>query len=701
MRKIRSIIQSVCMVGGLIGLLMGSGGSLVHAAQNKPGNPVVSGSGVTTWDCIYFGHFWQNDTNLDGVADEKDEKEPIKWRVLSVDGDDAFLLADQVLYVMGDTDDQETIPEWKENPIRTWLNDTFYQSAFSNVEQTAILSQKNDGVTDNVYIPSQTEMITTKYGFSGDMDADVSRIARMTNYAQNRIYIDWTWEYKPAQCYYLRTFHWSDMYSSMVPNEIMQAGNVTDGDGAYYIAFHGVRPVIHVDLSKGGWTNAGEISATTMGTQVSGNYHYFIDNGESVILSYDGKEKEITIPDTLGGYPVRYVNSLKKYYDWENEDSQEEYEGENTVTESIIFPDSVWGIGALEVENLKKVTWGKNIEVIGCNAFCACKQLANITLPDTVKYIGTSAFQMCSGLKEIVVPDSVVHIGVESESGVFELCRNLEKVTLSKSLTEIPDNMFSQCEKLHELVIPNSVVKIGDYAFSGCDSLRTITVSESVKEIGEEAFSLIDNDNFYLVVKKGSETEKFAIRNKLPYAYAVGGTIYNKPETADDDTDDEEDDDENYIPVIPSITGSVQNGQTQMASQAAKPATSDNVNTNATIGTQITNAKLTYQVTNNTQGKQEVAFVGTTNKKAVRVIVPSTITNNGVSYRVTSISNKALLNCKKLKKITIQSKTLTQKFFSKKVFKKLGKNITISVPKSCKKKYTKWLKKAGFKGKVK
>ena len=33
-------------------------------------------------------------------------------------------------------------------------------------------------------------------------------------------------------------------------------------------------------------------------------------------------------------------------------------------------------------------------------------------------------------------------------------------------------------------------------------------------------------------------------------------------------------------------------------------------------------------------------------------------------------------------------------------WEKLGKNITISVPKSCKKKYTKWLKKAGFKGKV-
>ena len=54
-------------------------------------NPTIS-NGVTTWDCIYFGNYWQNDTNGDGKADQNDQKEPIKWRVLSVNGNDAFLL---------------------------------------------------------------------------------------------------------------------------------------------------------------------------------------------------------------------------------------------------------------------------------------------------------------------------------------------------------------------------------------------------------------------------------------------------------------------------------------------------------------------------------------------------------------------------------------------------------------------------------
>ena len=60
-------------------------------------NPTTDGNGVTTWDCIYFGNYWQNDTNGDGKADQNDQKEPIKWRVLSVNGNDAFLLADKNL----------------------------------------------------------------------------------------------------------------------------------------------------------------------------------------------------------------------------------------------------------------------------------------------------------------------------------------------------------------------------------------------------------------------------------------------------------------------------------------------------------------------------------------------------------------------------------------------------------------------------
>ena len=51
----------------------------------------------STWDCIWFGNYWQEDTNGDRIVNESDDKQPIKWRILSVDGDDAFLLSDKYI----------------------------------------------------------------------------------------------------------------------------------------------------------------------------------------------------------------------------------------------------------------------------------------------------------------------------------------------------------------------------------------------------------------------------------------------------------------------------------------------------------------------------------------------------------------------------------------------------------------------------
>ena len=54
---------------------------------------------VTTWDSVTFGSYWQEDTNQDGKVDQKDAKQPIKWRVLSVNGDDMYLLSEKNLDV--------------------------------------------------------------------------------------------------------------------------------------------------------------------------------------------------------------------------------------------------------------------------------------------------------------------------------------------------------------------------------------------------------------------------------------------------------------------------------------------------------------------------------------------------------------------------------------------------------------------------
>ena len=112
-------------------------------------NPTIS-NGVTTWDCIYFGNYYQSNSST---------KEPIKWRVLSVNGNDAFLLADQNLDAKP-YNEEDTDVTWATCTLRTWLNDAFLNTAFTSAEQAAI---KNTTVVndDNPYYGTEGGENTT------------------------------------------------------------------------------------------------------------------------------------------------------------------------------------------------------------------------------------------------------------------------------------------------------------------------------------------------------------------------------------------------------------------------------------------------------------------------------------------------------------------------------------------------------------
>ncbi len=163
-----------------------------------------------TWDCVYFGHYWQSDTNDDGIADREDAKEPILWRVLSVDGDDAFLIANRNLDVKHYDEDESEVT-WETSTMRSWLNgyngdanqcgrdytdDNFLDTAFSPSEQAAIRetnvnnrdnwvynTEGGNDTTDKVYLLSLIEAITKEYGFYPSIDAHKGlRRAKDTDY---------------------------------------------------------------------------------------------------------------------------------------------------------------------------------------------------------------------------------------------------------------------------------------------------------------------------------------------------------------------------------------------------------------------------------------------------------------------------------------------------------------------------------------
>ena len=245
-------------------------------------NPTISND-VTTWDCIYFGNYWQNDTNGDGKADENDKKQPIKWRVLSVDGNDAFLLADQNLYTM--TNDGEYDVEtgtsdetWAACASRTWLNDTFLNTAFTSAEQAAIKNTTvvNDdnpycgtegGVDtiDKVYLLSISEASNTAYGFNGEFGVrSETRVATNTAYVAGK---DLGFEEDSISAAGEADYWWlrSPGNNSRFPctSIVWSSGSGSFDGEANFIGRESIRPALHLDLSSSTlWSYAGKVTAS-------------------------------------------------------------------------------------------------------------------------------------------------------------------------------------------------------------------------------------------------------------------------------------------------------------------------------------------------------------------------------------------------------------------------------------------------------
>ena len=237
-------------------------------------NPTISND-VTTWDCIYFGNYWQNDTNGDGKADQNDKKQPIKWRVLSVNGSDAFLLADQNLDVKP-YNEEYTDVTWATCTLRTWLNDTFFNTAFTSAEQAVIKNTKvvNDdnpyydteggvNTTDKVYLLSIAEASNTVYGFNGKFRTESeTRVAKNTAYVAGE-----------SDCWWLRSPGGNSDSASFVGYYGLGFGagyavKDTDDDAGYWVdddtdTANRVRPALHLNLSSSAlWSYAGKVTAS-------------------------------------------------------------------------------------------------------------------------------------------------------------------------------------------------------------------------------------------------------------------------------------------------------------------------------------------------------------------------------------------------------------------------------------------------------
>lgn len=248
----------------IVGILPIGNVSSALAEDGELKNPTIDENGVTTWDCVWFGSYLQSDTNQDGTVDEKDNREPIKWRVLSVEGNDAFLMADRNLDMQKfDEDGRNDSITWENCALRTWLNDTFLNKAFTETEQSAIIKTTVDTTgsqlittEDNVYLLAYDEVRKKAYGFTGTAgSAGKTGEAKNTEYVKQSITTNEIEGYEGNGSWWLRSKNVNDLCADFVN---YQGKIVYDT----FISDYGVRPVLHLNLSSAScWESAGTVSS--------------------------------------------------------------------------------------------------------------------------------------------------------------------------------------------------------------------------------------------------------------------------------------------------------------------------------------------------------------------------------------------------------------------------------------------------------
>ena len=274
-------------------------------------------------------------------------------------------------------------------------------------------------------------------------------------------------------------------------------------------------------------------------------YTYTVTDGEATIVSVDNSiSGDVTVPSTLGGYPVTCIDSFA-FFRFKN-------------IASVTIPNGVTSIGMNAFSgcsSLASVTIPNSVTSIGMDAFSSCSSLVSITIPNSVTSIGPLAFRGCDSLKAIVIPNSVISIG----SHAFSLCNKLESITVPSSVTSIGVEAFVDTPYYNNLnnwengvlYINNHLIKaketisgsyevkqgtltIAESAFSDCSSITSITIPNSVGTICERAF--YNCAGFKDVYYAGSESDRKAITIYDLNSFLTNATWHYASSSDKDDT---------------------------------------------------------------------------------------------------------------------------------------------------------------------
>lgn len=406
--------------------------------------------------------------------------------------------------------------------------------------------------------------------------------------------------------------------------------------------------------------------------------------------------------------------------------------------------------------------------------FSNCSNLSSVILSDGITSVGTGAFKETPALKELVIPDSVKTLsslfiddsGIEKltvpflgedgrclwhaqlsnlkqvtvKSGkigaeVFEGCKNLEKVEIGDSVTEIAERAFGDCPKLKKITVPSGVKRIGIHALG----MKLTKVADKTRPgvYYISAVPYFPKEKFQLYGYVSTAAEEYAKKTEGIQFNSLGGKLSGPNVYLSAGSVSYNGSARTPVPVVKA-------GNTALKKDVDYTVT---YKKNRNIGTAqviikgkgkysgtvtktfkitlaknalITVNKVKYKVTGvATNGKGTVSVNGVTDKTARTTLnIGATVKIGGVTYRITSIGTsafagaarlrsvkmganittigaKAFLNCKALSNMEISTKSLSMNRTGNSAFKGIKFNCTVKVPKQKNSLYKKILRAKG------
>lgn len=212
---------------------------------------------------------------------------------------------------------------------------------------------------------------------------------------------------------------------------------------------------------------------------------------------------------------------------------------DNATMPEIVIPDEYEGkkvtgiddFAIVNLENVTKITIGKNVSEIGLWALENNKKLTAIEVDEENEYfcdvdgvlftkdMKTLLFYpMARDVTEIKdeAGNTVKHIAYEIPEGVecvrtkaFYKCSDIRELTLPSTLKTVEEKAFFRLG-ISEITLPETLQTIGKDAFA-YTGLKTIDIPANVREIGEYAFY---NSTSLLEINVGSPESELTLGQK-------------------------------------------------------------------------------------------------------------------------------------------------------------------------------------------